>query len=66
VPRLGALEDTMTTEQKIIRAGLHNTSALASSRVRYSLRAVRSVLSDEKKLSIAALSQTLPDSSSRR
>jgi hypothetical protein len=25
------------------------------------LRAVRSVLSDEKKLSIAALSQTLPD-----
>ena len=29
--------------------------------MRYSLRAVRSVLSDEKKLSIAALSQTLPD-----
>jgi hypothetical protein len=29
--------------------------------VRYSLRAVRSVLSDEKKLSIAALSQTLPN-----
>ena len=29
--------------------------------VRYVLRAVRSVLSDEKKLSIAALSQTLPE-----
>src|SRR5258705_9815047 len=38
-----------------------NTSALASSRVRYVLLPVRSVLSDEKKLSIAALSQTLPD-----
>ena len=34
------------------------TSALASSRVRYVLRAVRSVFSEEKKLSIAALSQT--------
>src|SRR6266700_3671950 len=32
---------------------------MASTRVRCSLRAVRSVLSDEKKLSIAALSQTL-------
>jgi hypothetical protein len=40
---------------------LAGTSALASSRVRYVLRPVRSVLSDEKKLSIAALSQTLPD-----
>ena len=29
--------------------------------VRYVLRAVRSVLNQEKKLSIAALSQTLPD-----
>src|SRR5258705_1883111 len=37
-----------------------NTSALASSRVRYVLGPVRSVLSDEKKLSIAALS-TLPE-----
>ncbi len=32
-----------------------------SSRVRYVLRAVRSVFSEEKKLSIAALSQTVPD-----
>src|SRR5439155_21932871 len=38
-----------------------NTSVLASSRVRYVLRAVRSVFNDEKKLSIAALSQTLPE-----
>src|SRR5438067_13512783 len=38
-----------------------NTSALASSRVRYVLRAVGSVFSEEKKLSIAALSQTLPE-----
>ena len=38
-----------------------NTSALASSRVRYVLRPVRSVFNDEKKLSIAALSQTLPE-----
>src|SRR4029079_16068694 len=38
-----------------------NTPARASSLVRYVLRAVRSVFSDEKKLSIAALSQTLPD-----
>jgi hypothetical protein len=29
--------------------------------VRYVLRAVRSVFSDEKKLSIAALSQTVPE-----
>ena len=36
-----------------------NTSVLAQSRVRYVLFAVRSVLSEEKKLSIAALSQTL-------
>src|SRR6185437_14257575 len=36
------------------------TSALASLRVRYVLRAVRSVFSVEKKLSIAELSQTLP------
>ena len=36
-----------------------NTSALAWSRVRYVLFAVRSVLSEEKKFSIAALSQTL-------
>jgi hypothetical protein len=36
-------------------------SALASSRVRYVLRAVRSVFSVEKELSIAALSKTLPD-----
>jgi len=34
--------------------------ALASSRVQYVLRKVRSVFSDEKKLSIAALSQQLP------
>jgi hypothetical protein len=34
---------------------------LASSLVRYILRAVRSVFNDEKKFSIAALSQTLPD-----
>jgi hypothetical protein len=34
---------------------------LPSLRVRYVLRAVRSVLSEEKKLSIAALSQTLPE-----
>src|SRR5580692_1443845 len=34
-----------------------NTSALASSRVRYVLRAVRSVFSEEKKLSIAAWSK---------
>jgi hypothetical protein len=34
---------------------------LASLRDRYTLRAVRSVFKDEKKLSIAALSQTLPD-----
>ena len=34
---------------------------MASSLVRYILRAVRSVFNDEKKLSIAALSQTLPD-----
>ncbi len=34
---------------------------MACSRVRYALRAVRSVFSDEKKLSIAALSQTLPE-----
>jgi hypothetical protein len=33
----------------------------ASSLVEYNLRAVRSVLSEEKKLSIAALSQTLPE-----
>jgi hypothetical protein len=33
---------------------------VASSRDRYTLRAVRSVFNDEKKLSIAALSQTLP------
>lgn len=38
-----------------------NTSALASSRDRYTFLAVRPVFSDEKKLSIAALSQTLPD-----
>ena len=38
-----------------------DTSALASSRVGCNFRAVRSVLSDEKKLSIAALSQALPD-----
>jgi hypothetical protein len=37
-----------------------NTSALAWSRVRYVMLAVRSVLSEEKTLSIAALSQTLP------
>ena len=35
-----------------------------SSLVRYNLRAVRSVFSDEKKLSIAALSQTFPSGSS--
>jgi hypothetical protein len=34
---------------------------LASSLVQYNLRVVRSVLSDEKKLSIAALSWTLPE-----
>lgn len=34
------------------------TSARASSRMRQTLRAVRSVFSDEKKLSIAELSQT--------
>jgi hypothetical protein len=34
---------------------------LASSRVLYFLRAVRSVFSEEKKLSIVALSQTLPE-----
>jgi hypothetical protein len=34
---------------------------LASSRVLYVLLPVRSVFSDEKKLSIAALSQTLPE-----
>jgi hypothetical protein len=34
---------------------------LASSRDRYTLRAVHSVFNDEKKLSIAALSQTLPE-----
>src|SRR4030081_3037856 len=37
------------------------SSLLAASLVRYILRAVRSVLSDEKKLSIAALSHTLPE-----
>jgi hypothetical protein len=34
---------------------------LASSRDRYTLRAVRAVFNDEKKLSIAALFQTLPE-----
>jgi len=34
---------------------------LASTRDRYTLRAVRAVFNDEKKLSIAALSQTLPE-----
>jgi len=34
---------------------------LASSLVWYILRVVRSIFNDEKKLSIAALSQTLPD-----
>jgi hypothetical protein len=34
---------------------------LASFRDLYILRAVRSVFNEEKKLSIAALSQTLPD-----
>src|SRR5438552_13584476 len=38
-----------------------NTSTLASPLVLYILPAVRSVFSDEKKLSIAALSQTFPD-----
>lgn len=38
-----------------------NTSALAPSLVLQTLWAVSSVFSDEKKLSIAALSQTLPD-----
>ena len=33
----------------------------ASLRDRYTLRAVRSVFKDEKKLSMAALSQTFPD-----
>jgi tetratricopeptide (TPR) repeat protein len=37
-----------------------NTSARAFSRVLYTFRAVLSVFSDEKKLSIAELSQTLP------
>ena len=38
-----------------------NTSAFASLRVLYVLLPVRSVFSDEKKLSIATLSYTLPD-----
>ena len=47
---------------------LNTRRALASSRARYILRAVRSVFSDEKKLSIAALSQTcsIGSSSKRR
>jgi hypothetical protein len=43
------------------RVSRTNPNRFASSRVRYSLRAVRSVLSDERKLSIAALSQISPD-----
>src|SRR4029077_20492797 len=38
-----------------------NTSAFASLRVLYVLLLMRSVFSEEKKLSIAALSHTLPD-----
>ena len=38
-----------------------STSALAASRVRRASRATRSAFGDEKKLSTAALSQTLPD-----
>ena len=38
-----------------------NTSAFAWSRDRYVVRAVRSVFSEEKKLSIAALSQQVPE-----
>ena len=38
-----------------------NTSARAASRVAHALRAVRSVLSDEEKLSMTAFSHTLPD-----
>jgi hypothetical protein len=38
-----------------------NASALASSRVRYVWRPVRLVFNDENNLSIAALSQTLPE-----
>jgi hypothetical protein len=37
-----------------------NTSALVPSRIRQVLRAVRSDFGDEKKLSFAALSRTLP------
>ncbi|CUX51387.1 hypothetical protein AGR7B_Lc70003 [Agrobacterium deltaense RV3] len=40
---------------------MSNTSALASFLVRYTLRAILSVFNDEKKLSIAALSQTFPE-----
>ena len=39
----------------------HVLPCLAWLRVRQVLRAIRSVFSEEKKLSIAALSQTLPD-----
>ena len=42
-------------------AGRHQKLAIARSRVREVFFAVRSVFSDEKKLSMAALSQTLPD-----
>jgi hypothetical protein len=45
------------TPPRIVEAlDVSNTSALAWSRVRYVLRAVLSILSEEKKLSIAALS----------
>lgn len=43
------------------RSIVSNRSARAWFLVRYTLRAVRSVFSEEKKLSIAALSQPLPD-----
>ena len=41
--------------------GAIQISTLASFLLRYTFRAVRSVFSDEKKLSIAALFQTFPD-----
>ena len=43
-----------------------NTSAFAWSRGRYVVCAVRSVFNEEKKLSIAALSQTLPERDSEQ
>jgi hypothetical protein len=58
---------TTTTSEHIgrwikMRRSLARFSELESSvHTRYTLRAVRSIFSEEKKLSIAALSQTLPE-----